>query len=188
MCSREDGHSYMYSDESETKYHTYSLANKVYRKKVEELSGTAPVYYDPLGVNFRENVELNVPQMTRILPITDDYHIFKLGYGGNTYTVTNTEDHEVAVMGNWYERNYDNDRSLQREYLCPQTELKFSGDIDQDFNFRTLLPGESFIFTATCGAGEYSSLAMPQCCTVTDSLGTSYTASNYKADLIRAKE
>lgn len=187
-CSGEDGHSYMYSSESETKYNSYYLSNKVFRKKVEELSGTAPIYYDPLGVNFYENVELSVPQMTRILPITDDYHIFKLGYGSSTYTVTNDGDHEVAVMGNWYERKYDNDHSLQREYLCPRTELKFSGNIDQDFNFRTLLPGESFSFTATGGAGEYSSLAMPQCCTVTDSSGTSYTASNYKADLIRTEE
>ena len=56
--------------------------NKLLDGNSEALSGTAPMYYDLLAMNFETETKFRAPQMSRVLPIEDDYYIFRLNLGG----------------------------------------------------------------------------------------------------------
>lgn len=148
-------------------------------------------------MNFETDTEFQAPRMSRVFPIEDDYYIFGLNQGGeeyegDVYTVMNNGDHEVVVIGNLeaYRLVEREDSENTASYTAPGSLLKYVGSLDQEFNYQTLLPGESFTFTAEKGdiSGRYiTTLTMPNCCTVTDSSGMAYSASKYKVDFVKQK-
>lgn len=139
---------------------------------------TAHIYNSLKVVSLDEDTEFIVPKHTRLLPISDPYLLHRLPNDG-TYTITNNGDHEVAVIGNL--KFWINSEGL---IFMGQSVQKRADEPDQYFNWEPLMPGESLTITTS---GGLSTLTMPECCTVTDSRGTVYSASDIEIDLIKGK-
>lgn len=148
-----------------------------------EAADTEHIYYDLLTLNAAEDTEINVPQLSRLLPIEDKYYLYKLGYSG-MYTIANNGDHEVVVIGNLCSENNEGPDTSKIAGRISRTD---GGDTSQYFNYEPLLPGESVTVSVSsifAGDSEAATLTMPECCTVVDSNGNVYSHTGVEADLM----
>lgn len=150
----------------------------------DNLTGTDHVYYELALINTRETLELIVPQVTRLVPVEDEYYVFRLSDHSGTYTITNNGDHEVVVIG-----NLELEGIFSGLIRLPNGLITREGEDSRKFAYEPLVPGESLTINVKSGVlwDTTTWLTMPECCTVTDSGGREYTAGSVKIDLVKGK-